>query len=197
MVSETERLTAAATEWGRRRWPGCRIIREFVLGSRRVDLLFVAERDIIGMEIKSGTDTLARLEAQLAEYQRYMPEVWMAVAPRFVDDLPSGNAISIDSQGTIKQHWPTGGFKPTRDELVCSRMLELLWRDEAAAIAVRTDIVPVRVPKQFNRGKLLKLLSRLLTGNDIVAQVCLELRARSLVGAGSDSPIRAEQNKPA
>jgi hypothetical protein len=35
-----------------------------------------------------------------------------------------------------------------------------------------------------------KLLARLLTGNEIIREVCTELRARALVGLRSDPPTR-------
>lgn len=196
MTEETEerRIRAAVTAWGRERWPGCRVLHELVLGERRVDLVFVGERDLVGMEIKSSVDTLARLADQMKEYRRYLPEVWAAVALKWRDDdelSRERNVLTVTSEGAVHQESPSGGFKPERDELVCSRLLELLWRDEAAAIAVRHDVIPIRVPKQFNRGKILKLLARLLTGNEIITEVCRELRARQLVGMRSDDPLRA------
>jgi hypothetical protein len=77
---------------------------------------------------------------------------------------------------------------------VCSRLLELLWYSEACAIAVRTDVIPIRVHKQIRRGHVLKMLARLLTGNEIIAEVCTCLRARpqGMVGYRSDAPMRAE-----
>lgn len=198
MTTEVERMTAAVTAWGRARWPGCRVVRELVLGARRVDLVFVCERDLAGMELKSGADTLARLEGQMREYGRYVPEVWLAVAPRWLEDEAvdhwGRNLVSVSAAGDVTDRRP--GQKPHRDELVCSRMLELLWRSEAASIAVRAGVIPVRVPKQFGRGKILKMLSRLLTGNEIIAEVCQELRARQLVGVGSDAPLRPVDTAP-
>lgn len=196
--SEELRMRAAVTAWGRARWPGCRVLHELVLGRRRIDLLFVEERDLHGIEIKSGADTLARLDGQLEEYQRYVPEVWVAAAPKWLKDgsIPDiyANLISIDSTGAVRQHSPRDKAKPARDELVCSRLLELLWYSEACAIAVRTDVIPVRVQKQIKRGHVLKMLSRLLTGNEIIAEVCRCLRERpdGFVGHRSDSPMRAE-----
>lgn len=186
-------MRAAVIVWGRARWRGCRVIHELVLGERRVDLVFVAERDVIGVEIKSSVDTLTRLSEQMKEYRRYFPELWALLANKWRDADEVGrqpNVLLFDDDGIVEpERWP--GWKPQRDELVCSRMLELLWRDEAAAIAVRTDVIPVRVPKQFRRDQILKLLARLLTGNEIISEVCRELRARQLVGLGSDAPVRS------
>lgn len=185
-------MTQAAIAWGRGRWPGCRVLRELVLGSRRIDLAFVCERDVIGMEIKSATDTLKRLPMQMLEYGRYCPEVWICVAPKWQDHdevkYADVNKVVVASDSSVTEY--RKGCKPYRDELVCSRLLELLWYSEACSIAVRTDVIPFRVQKQIRRSHVLKLLSRLLTGNEIIAEVCRELRARPLVGAGSDASIR-------
>jgi len=189
-TNEERRMRQAAIAWARPRWPGCRVIHELVLGERRIDLVFVAERDMAGMEIKSSVDTLDRLEPQMKEYSRYLPELWLAVAPRWQDHEQVGhypNVLIVDPPRVTER---MRGRKPARDELVCSRLLELLWYSEACAIAVRADVIPLRVPKQIRRHQVLKLLSRLLTGNEIIAEVCRELRARELVGQGSDAPIR-------
>lgn len=137
-MTEEQRMRESIIEWARARWPGCRVLHELVLGERRIDLVFVAERDLYGMEIKSSVDTLARLAAQMKEYRRYLPEVWVAVALKWhgaADLRFEPNLLTLTSAGAITEHVAR---KPSRDELVCSRLLELLWRDEAAAIAVRT-----------------------------------------------------------
>lgn len=193
-TGETLRLTEAAARWGRARWPGCRVIRELVLGERRVDLAFVCDRDIIGMEIKSATDTLGRLSAQIKEFWRYVPEVWVAIDPKWQDReevrYAGVNKIVVGADNVVTEY--RQGQKPYRDELVCSRLLELLWYEEACSIAVRTDVIPVRVQKQIRKGHVLKMLARLLTGNEILSEVCRELRARPLVGIGSDAAMRTE-----
>jgi hypothetical protein len=194
---EELRLRARVAEWGRARWPGARMLHELAMGERRIDLLFVCERDLIGVEIKSSRDKLTRLDGQMKEYGRYVPEVWLAVAERWRDHDDvigrAGNLLIVPDDGRpafIQK--PAPGRKPYRDELVCSRLLELLWYEEAARIAVRTDVIPMRVPKQFRKGKVLKLLARLLTGNEIIENVALELRARPSAGGWrSDRPTRA------
>jgi hypothetical protein len=188
-LSETEQMCAVLTEWGRSRWRGCRVIRELVLGERRVDLAFVCERDVIGLEVKGPRDTLRRLKDQMNEYGRYFPEVWVAVAPRWkeAEELHwSYNVLVVDNGMVSSDPRRT---KPVRDELVVSRMLELLWTSEAQAIAQRTGVIP-GVPTQQMARKAKPMLARLLTGNEILKNVCQELRARQLVGLGSDGPMR-------
>jgi hypothetical protein len=133
----------------------------------------------------------------MKEYSRYVPEVWAAVAPKWRDHdevIHRGNLLVVPTDRPAFVQRPAPGQKPYRDELVCSRLLELLWYEEAARIAVRTDVIPHRVPKQITRPKVLKLLARLLTGNEIIENVCRELRGRPWVGHRSDGPMRARSN---
>jgi hypothetical protein len=191
---EEARIRAAIASWGQRRWPGYRCIHEVALSERRIDMAFVGIKDIAGIEIKSSRDRLDRLEEQIEEYRRWLPEIWVAVATRWqhheavrsargnlivVDDRPGDSCAAIELRP---------GRRPYRDELVCSRMLGLLWREEAARIAQRTGVIPGTSPTRDPRHKILPLLARLLTGNEIMREVCTELRQRPAFGRQSDRP---------
>lgn len=190
---ETMIMRRLIDAWAKARWPGARMIAELCLGDRRADMVMVTETDIVAIEIKSSIDTLERLGPQIAEYQRFAPEVWIALAPKWFGhkDLPRWqNELVVDAKGkTIKlpghreRRW-----KARRDDLVCSRLVELLHHGEMMRIASRMNIlmpINVRMPKE----KIAPLLARLMTGNEIIKEVCRELRCRSLVGIGSDAPI--------
>lgn len=181
--------------WGRARWPGCRVLRELVLGERRIDLVFVTDNDVIGVETKGATDKLDRLDVQMKEYARFVPEVWLAVHHKFQDRKELGyrerNLLVWAKDGTLVDY--LHGEKPRRDELSIMRLLELLWTSELGAIAGRQNVAGGPVHKQMlNKKKLAKLCARLLTGNEILREVCIELRARALTGVGSDTGIRAQ-----
>lgn len=183
-------MREAVTEWGRKRWPDVRVLHELVIGTRRIDLLFVSTNDLAAVELKSSNDRLDRLDGQLREYSFYLPEIWVAVARKWEKhkELRGHNLIVVDPPKVKERRV---GKKPHRDELVCSRLLELLWQSEAMRIAQRTGILPGPVHKQFRADHIKKLLARLLTGNEIIREVCTELRARPLVGLRSDRPTRA------
>lgn len=190
----TQAIAEAVVLWGRKRWPNARVIRELVLGERRADLVFVLQSDIIGIEIKSATDTMDRLSEQVREYGRYVPEVWIAIAPKWTkhDTMRrqiGGNIIVVDPAETpAVLQWHARKGRQARDELVCSRLIELLWHEELMRIAKRMQILTplnVRMPKI----KIASLLARLMTGNEIICEVCRELRGRALVGNGSDKAI--------
>lgn len=191
-------MTRAVVAWGHARWPGCRAIRELALGDRRIDVVFVTVNDVIGIEIKSSLDTLERLAAQVAEFARYMPEVWIAVAPRWLPDIERLYAVhnkmvvtvaAVETVGQYRARLGGEGKRPHRDELSIMRLLELLWADEGVRIAERTGVVPGARHTQIKFGKLKPLLARLLTGNEILREVCRELRARPITGNGSDPPV--------
>lgn len=98
--------------------------------------------------------------------------------------LPTEDGIAIAGDKA------DGKFRPERDEFFCSRLIELLWVDEAARIAQRTDVIPGVTLTREPTWKVKRLLARMLSGHEIVKQVCIELRARPLVGRGSDHAIR-------
>jgi hypothetical protein len=193
--AEEARMRDAIAAWGHRRWPGYRCMHEVPLSDRRIDMAFVGVKDIIGVEIKSSRDRLDRLEGQIEEYRRWLPEVWVAVATKWRghDALLFGrrNLIVVDdtARGVPDMIEERRGRRPYRDELVCSRMLGLLRREEAARIAQRTGVIPGNSPTRDPRHKTLPKLARLLTGNEIMREVCAELRQRQAFGWHSDRPM--------
>lgn len=193
---EEQEIRDLVEAWGRRRFGDVRVIHELVLGERRIDMVFVGKDDIIGVEIKGPRDSLSdgRLPEQLREFNFYLPEVWLAVAPRWRKhrDVRRHHNLLLPAEGGIEvvHDKGDGRFRPERDEFFCSRLIELLWVDEAARIAQRTDVIPGVTLTREPTWKVRRMLARMLSGHEIVKQVCLELRARPLVGRGSDRPMR-------
>jgi hypothetical protein len=193
---EEQEIRVAVEAWGRARFGDVRIIHELALGERRIDMVFVGLADIVGVEIKGPRDSLSdgRLPEQLREFNFYLPEVWLAVAPRWLkhrDVKRRQNLLLPTEQGIeVVNDRKDGKFRPERDEFFCSRLIELLWVDEAARIAQRTDVIPGVTLTREPTWKVKRLLARMLSGHEIVKQVCIELRARPLVGRGSDRAMR-------
>lgn len=177
----------------------CRVIHELTFGERRVDLAFVYPADIVGVEIKGPRDSLGdgRLPAQMREYGFYIPEVWLAVDAKWWEH----EQVKAHSyRGNILQ-WKDGVLtpprhynpkKPARDEMCCSRLLDLLWNDEVRDIANRMRLYQGhgRI-NSTQAGHLKNSMARLMTGHEIVHEVCTELRARPahMVGRGSSEPM--------
>ena len=194
--AEEQEIRAAVEIWGRQRFGDVRVIHEFALGERRIDMVFVCKDDIVGVEIKGPRDSLSdgRLAHQLREFNFYLPEVWLAIAPRWrkhADVRRQRNLLLPSEEGlAIVKDKGDGKFRPERDEFFCSRLIELLWVDEAARIAQRTDVIPGVTLTREPTWKVKRMLARMLSGHEIVKQVCIELRARPLVGLGSDRAMR-------
>jgi hypothetical protein len=173
-----------------------RVIHELALGERRIDMVFVGRDDIVGVEIKGPRDSLSdgRLAEQLREFNFYLPEVWLAVAPRWLKHAhvrhQQNLLLPTEREIEIVKDKGDGKFRPERDEFFCSRLIELLWVEEAARIAQRTDVIPGVTPTREPVWKVKRMLARMLSGHEIVKQVCIELRARPLVGRGSDRAMR-------
>ena len=195
--TEEQEIRIAVEAWGRRRFGDVRVIHELALGDRRIDMVFVCRDDIVGVEIKGPKDSLSngRLGEQLREFNFYLPEVWLAVAPRWLKhtDVKRRRNLLLPTESGIEvvKDKGDGKFRPERDEYFCSRLIELLWVEEAARIAQRTDVIPGVTLTREPVWKVKRMLARMLSGHEIVKQVCLELRARPLVGLGSDRPMRA------
>ncbi len=195
-------MRKALTEWGRARWPASRIIHEIVLGERRIDMLFVRESDLIGIEVKSIRDTITgqHMRGQLREFSFYIPEVWLAVPPKFENHGSVeyfNNLLIVDDDGTVRCKMFMK--EPTRDELSCSRILERLWAGEAREIAVRRGLLQSQRARKMREGQIKAVLARMMTGHEIMAEVCRALRARPLhmTGLMSDDPLgMKEPHKP-
>jgi hypothetical protein len=113
-------------------------------GASRVDIGLV-NGSLEGFEIKSERDTLRRLPAQVAAYNRVFDRVAIVASGKHVDPLlaevpqwwgvmhaietPAGVAIEVYRQGRDN---------PQRDPLA---LAELLWRDELLAALDARDLV--------------------------------------------------------
>lgn len=192
---EAHEMLDAAIAWGRDRFGDVRALFEKQLGRRRIDLLLVGACDVVGVEVKGPRDSLDRLEEQMREYAFYLPEVWVLAHERWRDHRevrsianraiwsPTTCAISVDpSRRTRRQ--------ADRCDLSCARLLEILWTTEVENVCRRTTVPFEYAPgKPFRRGTVLSAIARMLTGQEIMREVCAELRARPLAGIGSDAPL--------
>ncbi|WP_336801682.1 hypothetical protein [Kaistia sp. MMO-174] len=177
--------------WGRRRWPGARVVHELVVADCRIDMAFISADHLAGVEIKSSRDVMTRLDRQIETFREHLPEVWLAYAPRWLPVLGYdggnrrlgsgiGHIIVSDAvdemipfSATSRRGYPR---KAVIDEMITSKMLNLLWRDEAFAIAQRTGAVKVNSRSSLQAMK--PALARALTGGQIVREVCRSLRDR-------------------
>lgn len=190
--AEQAMRAAALLFMAKRRGIDVRVIHELAIGNRRIDLALIYPSDIVGIEIKGPRDSLSdgRLEHQLREYGFYLPEVWLAVVPKWLEHKHVRGARNVivfeDDEFRIHQPPKKGAFEPYRDEMCCSRILDRLWDGEARAVARRLGIVQTQLVDMMPAEKVKRILARLLTGHEIMREVCSELRSRPLTGIGSD-----------
>lgn len=191
----------AVAKWGRSKWPCARVVHELVIAEKRIDMAFIGTDHIAGVEIKGPKDRLDRLGDQWGCFTAHIPEVWLAIAPKWIDPLRKnhfagawsyGNKIvvDLDTEHPVRAMW---GERGAVDRTITAPLLRLLWRSEALAVAVRyRDRVSVS-PRTPLRS-IVPELARKLTGDEIVRQVCHELRGRDAFPASpaSDPPIRGE-----
>lgn len=176
-----------------------RVIHELALGNRRIDLAFVYPSDIVGVEIKGPLDSIGdgRLDLQMREYNFYLPEVHLLVHEQWRDHravIHHPNLLVFHPDGEITCRVDR---KPDRDELCCSRLIERLWDGEARAIVERLGLMQVQRLQMKKSWEVRAVLARLLSGQEIMREVCRELRSRPLTGLGSDDPHeRAKRKAP-
>lgn len=198
---EEQAIRAAVSAWGRARWgDDVREIDELVLGRRRIDKVFVYPADIIGIEVKGPRDSMGdgRLPEQLHEFSFYLPEVWLIVDEKWREHPAVRRARNVCNvavaarDGTIDVPKSLRNRRHAkRDDLCCSRLVERLWTTETMSVARRCTIPCEVVPGQLLPIPRVKsLIARMLTGHQVMREVCAQLRARPMTGMASDDPLR-------
>ncbi|MCR5580927.1 MAG: sce7726 family protein [Pseudobutyrivibrio sp.] len=115
-----------------------RIIEEKMMGRSRADVVMVITSALVGIEIKSDSDTYARLASQVADYDKYFDYNIVVVG--------SSHAMHIDEH--VPEHWGiitveeadgAADFyflrRPALNKkMKLKRKMEILWRPELAKI---------------------------------------------------------------
>lgn len=197
--AEEQAIRVAVDAWARARWGAdLRAIHELSIGRRRIDAVFVSPTDVVGVEVKGPRDSLGdgRVLEQMAEFALYLPEVWLVVDSKW---RAHKHVVTASYRWNVAMHEDGKIVVPKRlryardarrDDLCCSRLLELLWHSETYAIAQRTTVAYEAKPGlRFPAPKVKGMLARMLTGHEIVKEVCRELRSRPLVGMQSDEAM--------
>jgi hypothetical protein len=203
------RLRSALEEFCRGRWPDARIVHEIVMGERRVraDVAAIGPAHIAAFEIKGEYDDTTRLLHQVGMYQLCVPEVWMVVPvgrhaedARLIRHLIPSVGLLVGAGTSAQNHYEFDGKelglvveeeavpRPVIPEL----MLEMLWRDELAAVCIRTRRYSVS-PKSTRPAMIKALLAAPI--EEIQREVCTELRARVALWR-ADEPIDAAVRPP-
>jgi len=127
-----------------------RIIEEKQIGKSRADVMLVMDEMLVGLEIKSDADTYARLERQIADYNRCFDMNYVVVgtshAAHIEEHVPDWWGIITveedeETEGTLSERKADfyilrqPGLNPRRHyEFFRKRQLDFLWRPELARI---------------------------------------------------------------
>ena len=175
----------------RARWPGASIVHELVMGAGRVraDVAAIDEAHMAAFEIKGSYDNTLRLLHQVGMFALCVPEVWMVVARNHANDAELISYLLPDvgimvCEGIGKHEWQAAkgpvGLSVRKEATVCEpvpRMaLEMLWREELAAICAQTRVMSAT--SQATRPKMISALTSSLGSDEICQHICAELRGR-------------------
>lgn len=81
-----------------------RFFEELVIGKSRADVILVNEQEILGFEIKSDKDSLARLTTQVKSYERFCDKCYIVTGVHYIDKI----------EQAVPEHW--GIYDIIRDE---------------------------------------------------------------------------------
>ncbi len=159
-----------------------RFFEEFVLGRRtRADALLVRE-DLIGFEIKSDRDTLARLKRQIKGYHQFCDRSYIVVGAKYLEkvqeEVPENWGVILIKKGENEEEQPTLEIlrKATagpREHL--RSQLHLLWRSELIEIIRRHDLGGV---SGKNKQRLREMIYHGLPRETVRAELCEALIQR-------------------
>jgi hypothetical protein len=191
MASEAERyLRGLAVDRLRQLMPDARIVHELNVetGQCRVDLAAVAPDQLVFVEVKSRKDKLDRLPEQTRVFSPachrlvvlYSEERWDVGAVYRASDYRA----EVWSDAHPPARWTLG--HPTFRPPDTAAMLNLLWREELWHEAARAGYQP---HKRESRSPLMHRLWNGLTGAEVVAAVCRQLRGRHF--AVADPPVES------
>lgn len=122
-----------------------RVIEEKQIGKARADVMLIMDSEIIGVEIKSDADTYARLEKQVAEYNKCFDKNYVVVgtthAAHIEEHVPQWwGIITVEEEDDKADFYLLREAKTNpRDhyEFLRKRQLSFLWRPELAYIQAK------------------------------------------------------------
>lgn len=201
--SAEEAIRSDLEAWLHQNMPAARVIHELVVGGCRADVAAIEPTRISLFEIKSERDTLDRLKEQVRQYSRSSHWCVVVAARKWFDETPYDNGRprlawgheSIASADVwchpqpvenfpADYRWRVHGFAPRHTRRPHTmHMLDMLWRDELVAEAARHRVAH---GSRATKPDLMAAMFDMMTGREITASVCRQLRMRSF--PRSDAP---------
>ena len=161
-------------EYLEERYGKVRIIEEKVIKKSRADVMAVIEGEIIGLEIKSDSDSYTRLARQVKDYDRFCDKCFAVVGESHIhvdEHIPDyWGIIIVNDENVIVE----------RDAMKCPKVniknqLNILWRNELLNIQLKEGL-----PKLMNtkRADIYKRLIDTAGEPTIKADICEQLFER-------------------
>jgi hypothetical protein len=115
------------------------VLEEMQVGGGRIDVALLTPRRLKGFELKSDSDSLARLHVQIETYSYYFDHITIVTGPKWAGAVvtatpPFWGVLAIGdvagSRRAAHYRWPSPNPKFSTGSL-----LDLLWRYELNALA--------------------------------------------------------------
>lgn len=115
-----------------------RVLEEKIIRKSRADVLAITDGAIIGIEIKSDSDTYTRLTTQVKDYDKYCDFCYIAVGEshklHVSEHVPDyWGILVISSDGTVTRQREASPNKKAKLRL----QLDILWRPELLNIQLK------------------------------------------------------------
>ena len=136
-----EQMRSILFEYYEEKGKRMRFFEEFRLGRKtRADALLVTESEMIGFEFKSDKDTLARLEHQIHDYERFCDRNYLVTGQKYIEKAPEElpehwgiYLVYLDNEETLQLECIRKA-KPNNKRMRLHNQLRLLWRSELIPI---------------------------------------------------------------
>ena len=136
-----EQMRSILFEYYEEKGKRMRFFEEFRLGRKtRADALLVTETEMIGFEFKSDKDTLARLEHQIHDYERFCDRNYLVTGQKYIEKAPEElpehwgiYLVYLDNEETLQLECIRKA-KPNSKRMRLHNQLRLLWRSELIPI---------------------------------------------------------------
>lgn len=172
-----EQMRSILFEYYENKGKRLRFFEEFWIGRKtRTDALLVTENEIIGFEFKSDKDTLARLERQIHDYERFCDRNYLVTGQKFKEKAPEEipehwgiYCVYLDDEEVLQLECIRKA-QPNIKRMRLHNQLRILWRSELIPIIKKYNLGGVT---KKNKLELVRTLEHNLT-KDVLRTELLE-----------------------
>ena len=172
-----EQMRSILFEYYENKGKRLRFFEEFWIGRKtRTDALLVTENEIIGFEFKSDKDTLARLERQIHDYERFCDRNYLVTGQKFKEKAPEEipehwgiYCVYLDDEEVLQLECIRKA-QPNSKRMRLHNQLRILWRSELIPIIKKYNLGGVT---KKNKLELVRTLEHNLT-KDVLRTELLE-----------------------